>query len=83
MWYGRVSVRYRKAGYGYGMVWSGMWYGIFGTVWYGRVPVSSGMWYGIFLVCGTVIFCMVVVWYVVRYFFCMVLGWCGTVWSGM
>ena len=23
------------------------------------------------------------VWYVVRYFFCMVLGWCGTVWSGM
>ena len=56
MWYGRVWVRYGEAGCGYGMVWSGRWCGILGTVLYGRVPVSSGMLYGIFLVCGTVLF---------------------------
>ena len=60
VWYGRVWVRHGMAGYGYALVWSGMWYGIF---WYGMVWQGSG-----------------IVWYVVRKF-CMVLGWCGTVWS--
>ena len=65
-------------------VWcsSGMWYGILGTVLYGRVPVSSGMWYGIFVWSSSGmwygIFRMVVIWYVVRYFLV-----CGTVFSGM
>ena len=69
MWYGRVWVRYGKAGCGYGMVWSGMWYGIVGTVLYGRVPVSSGRWYGIF------------VWYSSGMWYGIFLD--GTIWSGI
>ena len=56
-------------------VW--LWQGK-GMAWYGMAYGTYGIfWYGMVWQGSGM------VWYVVRYFFCMVLGWCGTVWSGM